>query len=142
MFGYDVTGSTGTLFLVGIVVGAVAMLGLSVVLGGARRTAGRGRDARRELKRSQRETEFLNRDRNQLLERQHVGTSGGLPVNSQGATTAATGFPCSVAGRAVDNRRAPRPSTDPVGTEPRSNTVGPQSRRVITKTKEPANEHR
>ena len=87
VFGYNVTGSTGTLFLVGIVVGAVAMLGLSVVLAGARRSAGRGRDARRELKRSQRETEFLNRDRDQLLERQHVGTASGLPVNSQGTTT-------------------------------------------------------
>ena len=63
VFGYHVTGSTGTLFLFGIVVGAVAMLGLSVLLAGARRTAGRGRDARRDLKRSQRETAFLNRDR-------------------------------------------------------------------------------
>ncbi len=50
-FGYHVIGSTGTLFLFGIVVGAVAMLGLSVLLGGARRTARRGRDARHELKR-------------------------------------------------------------------------------------------
>ena len=50
-FGYHVTGSTGTLIVFGIVVGAVAMLGLNVVLGGARRTAGRGRDARHELKR-------------------------------------------------------------------------------------------
>ena len=87
VFGYNVTGSTGTLFLVGIVVGAVAMLGLSVLLAGARRTAGRGRDARRELKRSQRETEFLNRDRDQLLERQHVGTASSSTVNSPGATT-------------------------------------------------------
>jgi TRAP-type C4-dicarboxylate transport system permease large subunit len=62
VFGYHVTGSTGTLFLFGIVVGAVAMLGLSVLLAGARRTAGRGRDARHELKRSQRETVFLNQE--------------------------------------------------------------------------------
>ena len=68
VFGYHVTGSTGTLFLFGIVIGAVAMLGLCVLLAGARRTAGRGRDARRELKRSQRETAFLNQDRDQLLE--------------------------------------------------------------------------
>ena len=45
VLGYHVTGSTGTLFLFGIVIGAVAMLGLSVLLAGARRTAGRGRDA-------------------------------------------------------------------------------------------------
>ena len=62
VFGFHVTGSTGTLFLFGIVVGAVAMLGLCVLLAGARRTAGRGRDARHELKRSQRETVFLNQE--------------------------------------------------------------------------------
>ena len=39
VFGYHVTGSTGTLFLFGIVIGALAMLGLSVLLAGARRTA-------------------------------------------------------------------------------------------------------
>src|SRR6478752_3388739 len=86
LFGYHVTGSTGTLFLSGIVVGAVAMLGLSVLLAGARRTAGRGRDARHELTRSQRETAFLHRDRDQLLEHQQ-GTASGSPVNSQGAAT-------------------------------------------------------
>lgn len=63
VFGYHVTGSTGTLFLFGIVVGAVALLGLSVLLAGARRTATRGRDARRELARSQREAEFNNSQR-------------------------------------------------------------------------------
>src|SRR5208337_2605384 len=65
VFGYHVTGSTGTLFLFGIVIGAVAMLGLSVLLAGARRTAGRGRDARRDLARSQRETAFLNQERDE-----------------------------------------------------------------------------
>jgi hypothetical protein len=47
VLGYHVTGSTGTLFLFGIVIGAVAMLGLSVLLAGAQRTAGRGPRARR-----------------------------------------------------------------------------------------------
>jgi hypothetical protein len=75
------------LFLFGIVVGAVAMLGLSVLLAGARRTAGRGRDARHELKRSQRETAFLNQDRDQRLEHQPVGAASGSPANSEGATT-------------------------------------------------------
>lgn len=84
LFGYHVTGSTGTLFLSGIVVGAVAMLGLSVLLAGARRTAGRGRDARHELTRSQRETAFLNQERDQRLERQQDGTTGST-VNPQPA---------------------------------------------------------
>jgi len=83
VFGYHVTGSTGTLFLFGIVVGAVAMLGLSVLLAGARRTAGRGRDSRHELKRSQRETAFLNQER----EQRQVGAAGGSAVNPQPAPT-------------------------------------------------------
>ena len=87
VFGYHVTGSTGTLFLFGIVVGAVAMLGLSVLLAGARRTAGRGRDARRELERSQRETAFLNRDRDELLEHQHLGAATDNAATSERATT-------------------------------------------------------
>ena len=68
VFGYHVTGSTGTLFLFGMVIGAVAMLGLSVLLAGARRTAGRGRDTRRDLAQSQRETAFLHRDRDRWFE--------------------------------------------------------------------------
>ena len=87
VFGYHVTGSTGTLFLFGIVIGAVAMLGLSVLLAGALRTAGRGRDARHELENSQRETELLNRDRDQRLERQPVDAATSSPVNPQAATT-------------------------------------------------------
>ncbi len=42
VLGYHVTGSTGALFLCGIAVGAVAVLGLSVLLAGARHTAARG----------------------------------------------------------------------------------------------------
>jgi hypothetical protein len=68
------------LFLFGIVVGAVAMLGLCVLLAGARRTAGRGRDARHELKRSQRETAFLNQERDQRLEHQQAGAASGSAV--------------------------------------------------------------
>lgn len=49
VFGYHVTGSTGVLFLYGIVVGGVAVAGLSMVLAGDRRTARRGRTARHEL---------------------------------------------------------------------------------------------
>ena len=113
VFGYHVTGSTGTLFLFGIVVGAVAMLGLSVLLAGARRTAGRGRDARRDLKRSQRETAFLNRDRDTTA-RTPAGRSHRLTGElGRGHHPPQAGFRCSVAGRAVANRRAPRTSTAP-----------------------------
>jgi hypothetical protein len=87
VLGYHVTGSTGTLFLFGIVIGAVAMLGLSVLLAGARRTAGRGRDTRHHLTRSQRETAFLNQEREQRLEHQQAGAASGSPVNPQPAPT-------------------------------------------------------
>jgi hypothetical protein len=81
---YHVTGSTGTLFLSGIVVGAVALLGLSVLLAGARRSAVRSRDARRGPARPQRETGFMNRHRSQELDHQ-----GGADTDSTVKSTAA-----------------------------------------------------
>jgi hypothetical protein len=68
LFGYHVTGSTGTLFLYGIVVGAVAFFGLGLLLAGARRTSLRGRAARRGLKQSRRETATVSRDRDDLID--------------------------------------------------------------------------
>jgi hypothetical protein len=131
VLGYHVTGSTGTLFLSGIVIGAVAMLGLSV-LAGARRTAGRGRDARHELENSQRETESRNRDREQRLERQSVGAATGSPVNAQAATTRRNRVP--LFGRWSRGRQPTAggtPTAPALGTQPRA-----------PKTKESANEHR
>ena len=68
VFGYHVTGSTGTLFLYGIVVGAVALAGLSMLLAGARRTSRRGREARNGLRASRRETVAVSQDRDDLIE--------------------------------------------------------------------------
>ena len=118
VFGYHVTGSTGALFLFGIVIGAVAMLGLSVLLAGAWRTAGRGRDARRDLETSQRETAFANRDRDTLLEHQQVGA----PVNPAVATTPRNGVP--LLGRWLRGRQ-------PTGTI----SVDPQSRSMLTENR-------
>src|SRR5579872_4770505 len=67
VFGYHVTGSTGTLFLYGIVVGALAMAGLSLLLAGARRTSRRGREARRGLAQSRRQTAAVSADRDDLV---------------------------------------------------------------------------
>jgi hypothetical protein len=72
VFGYHVTGSTGTLFLYGIVVGAVALAGLSLLLAGARRTSRRGREARRGLKRSRRETAAVSQDRDNLIDQRET----------------------------------------------------------------------
>lgn len=72
VFGYHATGATGTLFLYGIVVGAVAVLGLSLLLSSARRSARRGREARRGLKQSHLETAAVSQDRDHLVEQRNA----------------------------------------------------------------------
>ena len=61
VFGYHVTGSAGTLFLYGIVTGALAMAGLGLLLAGARRTSRRG------LAQSRRETAAVSQERDDLI---------------------------------------------------------------------------
>jgi hypothetical protein len=107
VLGYHVTGSTGTLFLFGIVIGALAMLGMSVLLAGAHRTAGRGRDARRQLQRSQREAVFVNRDRE--FEHQPVGPAACSTVNSELAPTRPSGKRGSLFGRRSRSRQPTTP---------------------------------
>lgn len=67
VLGYHVTGSTGTLFLYGVVVGAIAMLGLGLLLAGARRTSRRGSEARRGLRNSRRQTAAISQTRDDLI---------------------------------------------------------------------------
>jgi hypothetical protein len=88
ILGYHVTGSTGTLFLYGIVVGAVGMLGLSILLGGARRTSRRGSAARRGLKQSRRETVAVSHDRDDLIHQRET-------ARADTASTTETGTPGS-----------------------------------------------
>jgi len=66
VLGYHVNGS-GTVFLYGIAVGAIGLFGLWLLLAGARRTARRGRDARRGLRQSRRETAAVSKDRDNLI---------------------------------------------------------------------------
>jgi hypothetical protein len=67
VLGYHFTGSAGTLFLLGIVVGAAGLLGLSLMLAGARRTSRRGSAARRGLRQSRRETAAASQQRDDLI---------------------------------------------------------------------------
>ncbi|MEU9624563.1 MULTISPECIES: hypothetical protein [unclassified Streptomyces] len=55
VFGHHVTGSTGTLFLYGIIVGALAMFGLSLIVAAVRRPSHHSRTSRRGLRQSGRE---------------------------------------------------------------------------------------
>jgi hypothetical protein len=99
MLGYHVTGSTGALFLYGIVVGAVAMLGLALLLGGARRSSRRGIAARRSLRQSRRETTAVSQDRDDLIGQRDeaarvraAGTSAdGTPADGTSAASTVTG---------------------------------------------------
>jgi hypothetical protein len=55
VLGYHVTGSGGRVFGYGLAVGALAMLGLSLLLAGAWRASRRGQHARQGLRQSRRE---------------------------------------------------------------------------------------
>jgi len=72
VFGIEVNGSTGTLFLIGILVGVAATLGLVMLLAGARRTAVRGRTARSELKQSRRQTAAVSHERDDLVDQNYA----------------------------------------------------------------------
>ncbi|MFB7909867.1 hypothetical protein ACFC1T_25865 [Kitasatospora sp. NPDC056076] len=64
VFGQHLHGSTGTLFLYGIAVGAVGMLGLALLLAGARR----GATTRHALHHSRGETAAMSRRRDEAVE--------------------------------------------------------------------------
>jgi hypothetical protein len=101
VFGYHVTGSTGTLFLYGIVVGALGLLGLSLLLAGARRTSRRGREARRGLARSRRETAAVSQDRDDLIDQRETARAD--TANTLGTGPAANGHgPAAAAAAAAD----------------------------------------
>ncbi len=68
VLGYHVTGSTGELFLYGLVLGAIAMFAISVILISARRSSLRASSARVGLERSRRETAAASKDRDSLIE--------------------------------------------------------------------------
>jgi len=75
VFGYHPTGSTGTLFLLRIMVGVVASLGVTGLFVGAQRSASRAAAARRAAARFRRQRAFDNRDRDTRLEHQRRSDS-------------------------------------------------------------------
>jgi hypothetical protein len=96
VFGYHVTGSTGTLFLYGIVAGVAGLLGLSLLLAGARRTSRRGRAARRGLKQSRRETAAASAARDDLADQREITRA--YTANSLGTGTLRGGHPPATSG--------------------------------------------
>jgi len=119
MLGYHVTGSTGTLFLYGIVIGAVAMLGLALLLGGARRSSRRGIAARRSLRQSRRETTAVSQDRDDLIgQRDEAARARAAGTPADGTLADSTLADSTPAGTTPAG-------TTPAGTTPAGTTPGP-----------------
>ena len=129
VFGYHVTGSTGTLFLYGIVTGALALAGLSLLLAGARRTSRRGRDARRGLAQSRRETAAVSADRDDLIGQRDTARAYTASTLGNGDGTAPDGSDPgprgpSLSGRLFARRPAP-PQAAPQPAPPASQAPAP-----------------
>jgi hypothetical protein len=115
IFGQHLNGvSTGHLFLYGIVVGVVGMLGLSLLLGPfTRRLASRG--SRRELKGSRRETTDVRLDRDRLaqqLDAEHTERLRADPSTAVDTSTAVQTGPTPPPGESttpLDQSTAPEP---------------------------------
>ncbi len=86
VLGYHITGSVGTLFLLGIVVGAVGLFGLILLLAGARRTSRRASAALRGLKQSRRETAAVSQDRDQLIKQRDTARADAASPQDNGTT--------------------------------------------------------
>jgi hypothetical protein len=93
LFGYHLNGSTGRLFLYGIIVGAVAVFGLSMLLAGARRTSRRGSAARQGLKEARGETATVAEERDNLIDERDASRGKRARVPSNGSPDAANGQP-------------------------------------------------
>ncbi|WP_194853020.1 hypothetical protein [Nocardia sp. SYP-A9097] len=103
VFGYHVTGSTGVLFLYGIVVGGVGLAGLGILLGSSRRTARRGADARRELNSVRRDIPAPGAVARRPDRQQHLTAKISAPTQypHPGTTNAAIDEPGSAAGKGI-----------------------------------------
>ena len=125
VFGYHVTGSTGTLFLYGIVVGALALAGLSLLLAGARRTSRRGRDARRGLAQSRRETAAVSADRDDLIGQRDTARAYTASTLGNGDGTAPNGSDPGPRGPSLFERLFARRPAPPQPAPPASQAPAP-----------------
>ncbi|MFE4335773.1 hypothetical protein ACFRQM_42260 [Streptomyces sp. NPDC056831] len=110
LFGYHVTGSTGTLFLYGIAVGALAFLGLSLLIAAARRPSHHSRTSRRAHGQPSREPPQITATQSvttrPTARRQHLrGEATDPTTTALSPPTAATGAGgiCSGTGPPPDN---------------------------------------
>jgi hypothetical protein len=93
VFGFHMNGSTGRLFLYGIIVGAVAVFGLSMLLTAARRTSRRGSAARHGLNEARDETAAVTEDRDNLVDQRDAARAERVSAPGNGSPDAANGEP-------------------------------------------------
>ena len=108
VLGYHVTGSTGNVFLYGTAVGALAMLGLSLLAAGAGRSSRRGLAARASLAQSRRETAAVSQQRDDLISQRDTAR-GYTVLDEQRNYTAST---------LGDGDGSPGPTAIPAGATP------------------------
>ena len=137
VFGYHVTGSTGTLFLYGIVVGALALAGLSVLLAGARRTSRRGRDARRGLAQSRRETAAVSADRDDLIGQRDTARAYTVHDEQQNFTASTPGDDGTARNGSDSGLRGPSLSQRLFGRRPAPPQAAPQPEEPATQASGP-----
>ena len=110
ILGYHMTGSTGSVFLYGTAVGALAMLGLSLLAAGAGRSPRRGLAASASLAQSRPETAAVTQHRDDLI-RQRDTVGAYTVLDEQRNFTASTLGDVDDSSRADHDpgRRGPRP---------------------------------
>jgi hypothetical protein len=104
VFGYYVMWSTGTVFLFGIMVGAVALLELIMLVAGVRSLTRRRYDARSALARLQREILVVNRRLDTRFKHQRWADSTDVPAFSRGHGNGGAEAHDGVAGRLIHSR--------------------------------------
>jgi hypothetical protein len=105
VLGYHVHGS-GTVFLYGIAVGAIALFGLWLLQAGARRTSRRGRAARQGLRRSRQET-AVSRQETAAVAKDRDELIGQRDTARAYTASAMTPAPGAAPGPSADNGRQP-----------------------------------
>jgi hypothetical protein len=135
VLGYHVTGS-GTVFLSGIAVGAVALFGLWLLLAGARRASRRGRAARRGLRQSRRETAqsrqetaAVAKDRDDLIGQRDTARAYTASTPGNGAPSG-NGAPPAGLNPSQDDGRSGRPRLFGRRAAPRQSATTPAAARA------------
>jgi uncharacterized integral membrane protein len=90
VLGQAVTGTTGTLFLAGVITGAVALLGIMLMMAGVTRGRGRRRGLKNQVRTERGEKESLA-DENARLQRELEQARSGSDVYPADADTNAAG---------------------------------------------------